>query len=141
MQDRRKFLNLDKTRNSKNTRTHGYNCGGFALGTYTWVEVGFETTEEALHDLFRDFDGFIRKIENAEEVNENEFIVLFRISEEGDEFGDFHFLKRTDEGKWIHKPGAEPVAEFEGDPFKVAWSEEVRYHGEIVMLAVDRILY
>ena len=29
-------LNLNKTRNVKNTDIDDYNCGGYALGTYSW---------------------------------------------------------------------------------------------------------
>lgn len=31
------YLNLDRERNEQNMNALDYNCGGYALGTFTWI--------------------------------------------------------------------------------------------------------
>ena len=159
------YFNLDKKRNSQNTDNWDYNCGGYALGTFSWFLLdSFEhdydlnyydmTIEEiekrvvrmeddCVEEIVEVFEGLVRSISALSELRENEYAVLFRISydEEG-YIDDFHFVKRHHDGHYSHKPGKSPVAEFKNDPFDGDWSSRyLDYNAPIKILAVSNLLY
>lgn len=82
--------------------TLDYNCGGYALGTFNWVNIDSllpfystkeeliaKATKEAVKELLQRFD-YIRVVDKKAEITKEEFLVYFRISHDG----DFHFFKR-----------------------------------------------
>lgn len=89
-----------------------YNCMGYALGTFEWEELNsFDVIEEgdfdSLEDValacaeeLSDYFEYLRRIDEPEDVTENEYAIAFRIG-----YDDFHFLRQTSDGIWTHKPG------------------------------------
>ena len=54
------FLNIRKQRNADNTYEGEYNCGGFALNTFSWYkpyEGAFEWREQLLYDWLSEYVG------------------------------------------------------------------------------------
>lgn len=101
------FLNQDKERNIKNTDKGSYNCGGYALGTFSWyVPYSKRDTwvypiplEKLIEQMLKDFPN-LRMIDNINEVQKNEYAIAFR---KGD--GDFHYMKKAKNGRWYNKRG------------------------------------
>ena len=117
------YLNLDRERNEQNMNALDYNCGRYALGTFTWIlldsfnhgeDLEFETNEtddemmedielyvddleeECIKELVEDFEGLVRPISVLSELHEDEYAVLFRVSYDGEGYiDDFHFVKDT----------------------------------------------
>ena len=159
------YFNLDKKRNSQNTDNWDYNCGGYALGTFSWFlldsfEHGYDldyynmTIEEVdervvnmeddcVEEIVEIFEGLVRPISALSELHKDEYAVLFRISYNDEGFiDDFHFVKRHHDGHYSHKPGKSPVVEFENDPFDGYWSSRcLVYNAPIKILAVSNLLY
>ena len=139
-------MNSCQTRNENNMPIMKYNCGGFALGTYSWYQVNHgdnfdleedlfynstlnddEVREEILKNnidyLLDDFEGDLRLLDSADdEIEDDEELIAYRICCYMDEFenivDDFHFrVKRN--GKWYEKQGSsEPCeCEFSEDPW------------------------
>lgn len=162
------YLNLDRERNEQNMNTLDYNCGGYALGTFTWIlldafdhgyDLSFDDSDEdmmeeiedyvarmednCVEEIVEDFEGLVRPISVLSELHEDEYAVLFRVSYDGEGYiDDFHFVKRHHDGHYSHKPGNSPIAEFEGDPFDGAWASSwLDYNAPIKILAVSNLLY
>ena len=108
----------------------GYNCGGFALGTFDWYrpysyeEDGyiFEFDEDefgswydynewllnvTVSHMLDTIDG-LRLIENVSKLKENEYAIAYRV---GAEIEDFHYMRRSDEGRWFEKQGWDSIHE------------------------------
>ena len=112
-------LNLFSQRNLRNTPRRSFNCGGFALGCFSWYcprrrlntygsSYSFCSLSEAkrktglsVQIMLEDFPT-MRVVTTLEEVQSDEYPILFRHSSDG----DFHFIKRADNGVWYHKRGA-----------------------------------
>ena len=112
------LLNKEGTRNVKNMNKSEYNCGGYALETFNWYcpytkemrgllfdswESDYdydETIKICVDYMLEEFKGELRVIEDVSELQEGEYAIAFRISE-----GDFHYAKRTKNGRWFHKMG------------------------------------
>ncbi len=143
-------LNNNKERNIKNTARDTYNCGGYALGTYSWycprekekdiifdfnsIEEAYEKTMYAVATMVREFEGKIRMIQKLDDLNEEtERVIAFRISSDG----DFHYVKKTKCG-WKHKRGACPriFRMTTKQVFRTEWCD--RYDGPIVLLAIKK---
>lgn len=132
-----------KVRNQKNTVIDEYNCGGYALNTFTWYQpapdmneyyhwLDLDDVKSMVNWMVQELP-FIRLIHSLAEVRENEYPVLFR-TDGGD---DFHFVKRCNDGVWRHKPGAWPIEVIsEDEVFSPIWWN--RYDGEIFMFACSR---
>ena len=139
-------LNIYHKRNLNNTPRTSFNCAGFALGTYSWYcpregesewkdyafETGkqaYEATQRSIDCMLKDFPT-LRVIDSLDEVQSDEYPILFRHSSDG----DFHYLRRGRNGIWYHKRGR--TEEIDIMPkrliFKV-WCE--RYDGPIVIMA------
>jgi hypothetical protein len=157
------YLNLNKERNEENMELGEYNCGGYALGTLTWIVMrAFRRTEvinpvdiwdeaaqvqsACVDELVDYFEGLIRPIQNFEELKEDEFAVLFRIGvfdavdPEESEIDDYHFIKRHHDGNFWHKPGGSEIQKFTTDPFDT-WECGLTYNCPITIFAVDNKLY
>ena len=124
--------NVNGKRNRKNTERNQYNCGGYALETFSWVLPC--DTEEECEELY-DFDMWeydydeddfnesaergaewmlanvpnLRRVDSPDaELEENEWLIGFKVGA-GSGDGDFHYIKRTPSGRYYHKPGANRV--------------------------------
>ena len=147
-------FNKNNNRNVRNTPKRNYNCGGYALGTFSWYcphneeddtffgyDYGFDTQEEAwvktmyaVSKMILDFEGNLRMIKSLEQLHKNtERVVAFRLSSDG----DFHYIKKTKNG-WHHKCGASRYIRrmSEHDVFHTNWNN--RYDGPIVLLAIKK---
>ena len=146
-------LNINRTRNIRNTNKRMYNCGGYALGTYSWYcpqpdddyddSYAFDTMDEAIDitldvvdHMCYEFEGKIRVIKTLNELNTSvEYAVAFRISSRN----DFHYVKKADNGHWYHKRGGmldiNQMTEYE--VFNTRWCGGF-YDGPIVLLAVKK---
>ena len=124
--------NVNGKRNRKNTERNQYNCGGYALETFSWVLPC--DTEEECEELY-DFDMWeydydeddfnesaergakwmldnipnLRQVSSPDEkLEEGEWLIGFKVGM-GTGDGDFHYIKRTPSGRFYHKPGASRV--------------------------------
>ena len=120
--------NVNGKRNRKNTERNQYNCGGYALETFSWVLPC--DTEEECEELY-DFDMWeydydeddfnesaergaewmlanvpnLRRVDSPDEkLQEGEWLIGFKVGA-GSGDGDFHYIKRTPSGQFWHKPG------------------------------------
>jgi hypothetical protein len=140
------FFNKLGTRNSQNTRVFEYNCGGYALNTYSWycphnigndryyrsyTEKGMQkTTQNAVAFMLKEFSD-LRVIRNLWELKKDEYAIAFRI---GQDVNDFHYCKRSRNGHWTHKMGGgciQPIKK--KDVFAPYWNNE--YCGHLVLFA------
>lgn len=104
------FLNEDKLRNIRNTHKENYNCGGYALKTFSWYMPQHTSLysnkasifAEMVESILEDFPN-LRRIQDPNQVNPKTEIIAFRINYCGH---DFHFLRRAANGHWFHKRGA-----------------------------------
>ena len=140
-------LNFNGFRNIRNTRKDYYNCGGYALGTYSWYcpnDDGWdssmyddsytmeERTQFAVDYMLKDFCD-LRVIKTLEEVTENEYAIAFRIGED-----DFHYMVKKG-NQWYSKAGAS--SKIDKIPQKVVFSKEWRlgftitYNGPLILFA------
>lgn len=113
-------LNKIGKRNIRNTFKSSYNCGGYALGTYSWYlprknpefisfqQYAFltkketkEVTQQAVECMLEEFPT-LRVVNSLDEVKPTEYAILFRFSPDG----DFHFLRRGRDNHWRHKMGS-----------------------------------
>lgn len=144
--------NKFQNRNVRNTPKSDYNCGGYALGTFSWycpypeevanemIEGWYEEAEAwektmyMVSNMVADFGGRVRMLYHKDQLERNERLVLFRISSDG----DFHYVIKKRNG-YYHKRGAFPKIEkmTEEEVFETNWCRN-RYDGPIVMLAVKK---
>ena len=147
-------FNKNNNRNVRNTPKRNYNCGGYALGTFSWYcphneeddtffgyDYSFDTQEEAwvktmyaVSKMILDFEGNLRMIKSLNQLHKNtERVVAFRLSSDG----DFHYIKKTKNG-WRHKCGASYYIRrmSEHDVFNTNWNG--RYDGPIILLAIKK---
>lgn len=147
-------FNRNNRRNINNTPKENYNCGGYALGTFSWYcphaeeddswgsyDYSFDTREEAwiktmyaVSKMVLDFEGKLHMIKSLDQLNEaTERVVAFRLSSDG----DFHYIKKGLNG-WYHKCGASRYIRrmSEHDVFYTNWNN--RYDGPIVLLAIKK---
>ena len=132
--------NVLKKRNIRNTKKIDYNCGGYALESFSWylprhnnVSTGRSTTiEGCVKAMMEDFPN-LRVITSVDDLRENEYAVAFRLSRR-----DFHYIKRASNGHWYHKMGAEDCIRTMKKEviFSESWGNG--YKGEIALLAVAR---
>ena len=140
-------LNLNGFRNMRNTNKEFYNCGGYALGTYSWYqphgedEKGClydtkvsieERTEHAVQYMLNDFCD-LRVIKTLEAVTENEYTIAFRLAKD-----DFHYMVKKG-NKWYSKAGARPKIDKVSQKVVLgkAWFTDygVTYDGPLVLFA------
>ena len=140
------LFNRNGERNAHNTDQYDYNCGGYALGTFSWYLPCYdiniwgwwknwtesqvaELTEEAVEIMLRDFSD-LRLIMDLRQVRYDEYAIAFRISSDG----DFHFCKQDSRKRWTHKAGSSPIRRIsQTHIFGSAWNG--RYDGPIILFA------
>ena len=161
------LLNLPNAKNLlRNTgsfimevRRSYYNCGGFALGIPEWYLPYDEDTQDEIYGIREDMEyganeyecctaigelmvDYMCKTENVRriyddgELKENEYLVLFKAS-----YDDFHYVRRTDDGKWYHKNGGSRIMSItEDQAYDDDWWYDLpcEYSGELFMLAVEK---
>ena len=151
--DERTKLNLDKTRNQKNTSSRVYNCGGYALNTFNWYrpsddehfDYGMDEmteeemtiqTQKCVDYMLKQFNGLLRVIQGSWELEKNEYMIAFKIDGGGN--NDFHFCKRLKNGHWYHKQGQYPISRIKKKKvFKEEWIfENIAYYGKTVFFAM-----
>jgi hypothetical protein len=152
MQDR---LNTKRMREMKNTPRTEYNCGGYALDTFSWY-CPFSRKDWTIGNLLERFDGDytavlqytvdymlkefkgkLRLIQSLAELQEGEEAVGYRIVTS---CWDFHYVRRKQNGSWYGKMGAcpkiyryteEQVFDYESE----AWRNG-RYDSEMILFAL-----
>lgn len=103
------FLNENNLRNIRNTDKGDYNCGGYALKTFSWYIPQYTSLfsnkasifNEMVESILEDFPN-LRRIQDPNQVSPKTEIIAFRINYCGH---DFHFLRRAANGHWFHKRG------------------------------------
>ena len=143
------LFNRFRERNADNTSHWDYNCGGYALGTYSWYLPSYddecwgifqnyseervaEITEEAVEVMLRDFTD-LRLITDLRQVQWNEYAIAFRVSSDG----DFHYCKQESKKRWTHKRGNTQICRIsEKYIFGSVWYG--RYNGPIILFAKKR---
>lgn len=151
-------LNLERRRNLNNTPRGNFNCGGYALGTFSWympatnedfdfcfdpTEDVVERTECCVRHILEDFTGSIRRISGVDECADDEYVIAFRL--EGNPAtwqDDFHFMRRDSSGVWRQKLGGRPRIETVRKEivFSSAWEALwLSYEGPIVLFAKKKI--
>lgn len=142
--------NRQGNRNLYNTDRCGFNCAGYALEVFAWympVTRGNDcfgswadswdelnervdiATAVMLHDFA--YRG-IRLIWSIEELQKDEYAFAFRVSTDG----DFHYMKRGENGVWYEKRGSHPViySHPTHEVFDNDWND--RYDSRIVLFAI-----
>ena len=134
---------------------HGFNCQGFALGTYKWDfpydrayrGVMFTADEEddylidqylniTVNWLLNHYCNQLRIIKDIKDAKEDEEVIAYRVGA-----NDFHFMKRKSNGKWYHKPGANPIRIAEQkEVFSKVWANRdgTTYTSDIVLFAFTK---
>lgn len=142
--------NLGNTRTVHNTSTIEYNCGGYALGTFSWYcpyptslgfySCGYRNREEAWKKtmylvgfMLNDFCGRLRVIQDLADLAPHEYAIAFRVSADG----DFHYVKQHMDGQWTHKRGASSQIHSmsTSEVLYTDWCH--RYAGPVVLLAMS----
>lgn len=145
------YLNLKQRRNYNNMRKlqYDYNCGGYALGTFSWYlpfskeeseyydeEFFFIDTTEVTAVRLEKCASYIvseipwaRRIQTIEECDQDEYAVAFRFGG-----GDFHFLRQLKGDVWKGKSGALGFTIYSQESvFRSDWN--CRYNSPIVLFA------
>lgn len=142
------LYNRNGLRNVRNTVRYTYNCGGYALGTFSWYlpyesdRYGFvwghhlttrrmnTITDQCVEFMLRDFPD-LRVIDSVADLQKDEYAIAFRLSNDG----DFHYIKRNRNGLWTHKRGASAKIWVmpKDEVLNSVWCD--RYDGKIVLLA------
>lgn len=152
------FFNLRGLRNADNTDCREYNCGGFALETFSWYEPSYfngdgcflcedlaeegydiESIQEILcsncvDSILEDFGEKIRVVQRETDLKTDEELIAFRVDsgyENDYETQDFHFRVFRD-GRWQEKSGHGLIHDTD-DPDEDIWNE--RYLGPTIYLA------
>ena len=131
-------FNIAKERNIKNADRGEYNCGGYALGCYSWYcpfSHQVRDFEKNVNQILKDFPN-ARLIDNTQDLMPNEYMVAFRLSQD-----DFHFMKRGKNGVWREKRGSQSEIRIvpKSVVFGEVWSPhryDNGYRGEIALFAV-----
>ena len=134
--------NALKKRNIRNIDKFYYNCGGYALESFSWylprhndIPVGWNygsTVEDCVEAMMEDFTN-LRAITSVDDLRGNEYAVAFRLSAY-----DFHYVKRASNGHWYHKMGSSNyISTMKKEVvFSESWGHG--YEGEIALLAIAR---
>lgn len=143
-------FNINHSRNITNTDKLAYNCGGYALGTYSWynpvpeeyynIDYEIDSIEftnylyDCVDALLYDFTHrHIRVCDFHTTLNDNEYLFAFRVSTDG----DFHFIKRGRNNVWYHKRGQLSIIErmTVEELFSASWCN--RYDSPTIFFAIE----
>lgn len=148
------FFNKLGKRNAQNTKVFEYNCGGYALNTFSWycpqdfgtdraytnnTKRGMQlTTRNATKFMLKEFKD-LRVIKDIKELAKDEYAIAFRT---GGVNGvhDFHFMKRAKNGHWSHKCGGSCIQSIKKEQvfskeWRIGWFGINCYRGELVLFA------
>jgi hypothetical protein len=147
-------LNRKGYRNATNTDIDDYNCGGYALGTFSWYcpyhdikwahiwERGGrslrghkkEFMRQAIETMLEDFPN-LRRIHFPIEATPNERVIALRLADH-----DFHFMYRGLNKVWYQKMGGTELQRVpKAQVTARAWNNyfgEPTYKGKIVYFAM-----
>lgn len=131
-------FNLDHKRNIRNTSIYDYNCMGYALDTYSWLNaylkdgktdvfiygVSKEKQKKVLKSctkyLLNNFPLVPITREQAYNACGRKQIIAFRIAKY-----DFHFMVRRKNGSWYHKMGCNDILRIDKDKvFADVWRND-----------------
>lgn len=128
-----------------------YNCMGYALGWYDWLDLddfqcldGDDDNYDLLEDMTLDCVKEIkrcyaaRQISNPQAALPHERVFAFRCG-----FDDFHFARLNSDGIWTHKPGGNFIREMtEDELYGDAWCDnrEYPYISTVYFFAIDEKL-
>lgn len=149
--------NRSNSRNVNNTSKAVYNCGGYALNLFAWYcpwGLDVDENDTPLSRAYWGDDWFdsnemfaptMRCVQNMlaeiptlrlltginDDIASNEYMLAFRISYDG----DFHYVKRGNNGIWYHKQGScrEILTMTISELLSKSWCG--RYDGPLVFLA------
>ena len=77
---------------------------------------------------------FVREIQKSTEVQDDEYLVLFRASG-----CDFHFIRRMSDGSWAHKMGSHKIQTLDRKEIEPLWHRySNNYEGKVFLLAVKK---
>ena len=134
--------NFQKKRNLNNSNKRYYNCAGYALETFNWYapsehyrELDLTDLDDCVDFMIKDFNGYLRRINDISELKEDEYAIAFRMSNDN----DFHYIKRDKRGIWRHKRGGMPFIETIKQKYVFSDLWFSYYEGEIALLAKKRI--
>ena len=129
-------------RNIRNTEKSSYNCGGYALESFSWYlprhnnmpthRTDGVTLESCIEAMLEDFPN-LRVIQSLNELKDNEYAIAFRMSDY-----DFHYVKRASNGHWYHKMGSNYYIRTMTQKVVFSKSWGYGYDGEIVLMAKTR---
>ena len=143
------LFNRNHKRNAQNTEQFSYNCGGYALGTFSWYLPSYsdtvwgifrhynedqmaEITEEAVEIMLHDFPD-LRLISDLRQVQKDEYAIAFRVSSDG----DFHYARQDYYKKWSYKRGSTAICKItQRYVFRNDWHG--RYNGPLILFAKKR---
>lgn len=138
--------NSSHVRNIRNSDKGYYNCGGYALNTFTWYlpynkgesffDFDLDTPEGMQAATYRAVTRMLseipklRVIADPSDAGKGEYVLAFRIGR-----SDFHFVKRGRNHHWYHKMGGRSEIEkmTEEEVFASSWFH--RYNGPLVLFA------
>lgn len=144
------LFNRKGARNVENTEEVTYNCGGYALGTFSWylphsghiwgggsahwsMEKMERITAECVEQMLEDFSD-LRVISDLREVKRSEYAIAFRVSADG----DFHYARHSRFQTWTHKQGAWWIGTMtRKEVLTTNWCGG-RYNGPLVLFAKKR---
>lgn len=138
-------LNLHGLRNINNTPRYTYNCGGYALGTFSWYcPFGYEKhynlknkrayeriEKEAINQMLKEIPALILIDEEkvkARDFDINRFtIIAFRFSRK-----DFHYYKLGKNWRWYDKCGSTySIHHHKFNEVWNKWGDSNQYDGRI----------
>lgn len=153
------YLNRSNIRNRDNTSFLVYNCGGWALGTFSWwrpfrKETGYQTIGEfcffnnisddsdILHHCAEVIENDCPHLKRVTKWNDDDTIIAFRIgilwSEEGYiSDWDFHFRLKLANGLWTEKSGNNDITASldptkTNAPWEISPVDPLTYDSEII---------
>lgn len=133
------LFNNERKRNVNNTNKNIYNCGGYALETFSWYvprdshgRVNNAMHDDSIQTMLKDFPT-LRIINTIDDLQPNEYAIAYKTSE-----NDFHFIKRSNNGHWFHKMGDCDI--IETMPVNTVFNEKWngRYDSELTLFAKKR---
>lgn len=117
-----------------------YNCGGFALRTYEWVDVYEDRPAEVIEQIIAAFPQYSKCNPKKEGFDFQKYeYVAYRVGKWG-YWEDFHFMRSDARGRWWHKPGGQSIRIYKGDIF-AGWTraDDKVYRGKIFWLRKERV--
>ena len=142
------IYNVNGKRTNKNVERWQFNCGGYALETYSWIcpydteedsdrlfddwycsMSSNEKLEETVEWMLHRVPG-LRKVNGVEDLKEDEYLIAYKCGN-----FDFHYMKRLPNGQWWHKPGSGRTRRIaEHKVYARTWSDG-KYDSDTVFLA------